>query len=87
MISKQNLERSNIPFHFMIHHTARPISIRMTMEPHIPGSVSQSIGDCALEISQEILGNNPMNVMRLDHKLTQRVHSESYVRTRVDQEH
>lgn len=49
----------------------------------VPKSVSQSIVDCAPEISQDIPDNNPMNVMRLNHKLTQRVQNEAYVRTGV----
>ena len=40
---------------------------------------SQHMVDCAPKISQEILGTNPVNVMRLDHILTQRVHCKTYV--------
>jgi len=71
----------------MIHHTVNLVNIRITMEPQIPNSVSQSIGDCAPKISQDILGSNPMYVMRLDHELTQCIHCKAYVQMGVHQEH
>ena len=57
------------------------------MKPQIPCIVSQTIVDCAPKISPKILDNNPIYVMRLDLKLTQCIHSEAYVRTKVYQEH
>ena len=66
-----------------IHHIANPIGISISMEFQTPDSVSQRMVDCAPKISQQILGTNPVNVMRINHMLTQSVHYKTCVRTGV----
>ena len=46
-------------------HAACPISIRIIMQLHISGSVSQSMRDCAPKISQKILGTNPVRLNQI----------------------
>ena len=64
-----------------IHHNTI-----ITMKPHISGSVSQSMSDCASKISQKILGGDPMYIMRLNHVLAQCVNCKTYVWMRFHQE-
>ena len=66
-----------------IHHIASPIGISISKECHAPSSVSQPMVYHAPEISQEFLGTNAVNVMRINHVLTQSVHYRTYVRTNV----
>ena len=71
------------PCALAIHHTASPIGISISMESQTPGTVSQTMVYRAPDISQEFLGTNLVNVMRINHVLTQSVHCTIYVRTDV----
>ena len=66
-----------------ISHTTSPIDISISMESRIPSILSQPMVNCAPKIFQQILGTNPVNVMRINHMLTQSVHCKTYVRTGV----
>ena len=68
----------------VILHTACPDNIRIIMQFHIFGCVSQSMRDCAPKISQKILGTNPV---RLNQIWAHHANCKTYVWTEVHQEH
>ena len=65
-------------------HTTYLVNIRIIMQFHISGNVSQSMRYCSPKISQNILGTN---VVRLDQIWAHHANCKTYVWTEVHQEH